>query len=304
MNTPEYEDGYDDVVDAPAEDQVAAARPERRAKSLLTPAVVVIVLLVGAVGFQLYRSYQMNATVQAQEKQLALISQRLNESDGRYAELAGQFRVVTERLGFTERELGRARQMAARIKEEQQQRVQEITQQLEQKAAAAEVAAQQQETVNKLGALATDVSSTREQVTSAGKEIAETQRALSELQLKVSEYGTLIARNQEELSLLRRRGERDYFEFDIRKDEDRVVSDLRLKLKKADVKKQRCDIEFVADDRKREKGKVNLNEPVQVFVGGLKTPYEIVINQVMKDRVTGYVSAPKDRAQAAGRPLN
>jgi chromosome segregation ATPase len=272
--------------------------------------MVLFGLVAVFVALLLFNVYRMNANDQAIEsalvqatKQLALVTQRLNESDNRYAELAGQFQVTARRLGLTESELSRARQMASNIKKEQEARVQELTQQLEQKAAVTEVAALQQETQSKLGTLSTDVTTTKEEVAATGKDIAEARKQLGDLQMLVSEHGTLIARNQEELSLLRRKGEKDYFEFDLRKGEFKTVSDLRLKLKKADVGKQRYDIEFYADDQKRERNKVNVNEPIQVFVGGLKVPFEIVVNQVQKDRVAGYISTPKDRVAAAGQPI-
>jgi chromosome segregation ATPase len=278
------------------------------ARIYLMIAGVLFAVMVGFLVHQLYQLHASESNLQAQltqaNKQLSLISQRLNESDSRYADLAAQFEVTTKRLGLTEQELARAHQLAARIRQEQQQRVQSLTKQLEQKAAAADVATLQQQTTSQLGTLSSDISTTREQVVTANKDITETRKELNELQLKLSEYGTLIARNRDELAFLRRKGERDYFEFDIRKGEYRSVGDLRLKLKKADVGKQRFDIEFIADDHKTEKNKININEPIQVFVGGVRTPFEIVVNQVQKDRIIGYVSAPKDRGATPGQSMN
>jgi len=266
-------------------------------------AALFALLLVYAV-YQLHQADVAMKTEQEQaSKQLALISQRLDESDSRIAQLMAELRVSSERLGLTQSELDRTRQIAARIREEQQQRVKELTHQLEQKAEAEQLAALQQQTTSRLGALSGDVSATRQEVATVNKDVTETRQEVSELKLKLSEYGTLIARNGEELAYLRRKGERDYFEFHMRKGDYQQVSDLRLKLKKTDTKKQRVDIEYIADDRKLKRDKVNVNEPVQVYVGGVRTPYEIVVNQVQKDRIIGYVSAPKDRGSAPGKPI-
>ena len=266
-------------------------------------AALFALLLVYAV-YQLHQAdVAMKAQLEQVSNQLAVTSQRLDESDSQIAQLTAELRVSTERLGLTQSELDRTRMIAARIRQEQQQRVQELTQQLDRKAEAEQLAALQQQTTSSLGALSGDVSTTRQEVASVSQNVTETRQEVSELKLKLSEHGTLIARNADELSYLRRKGERDYFEFDLRKGAYQQVSDLRLKLNKADINKQRCDLEFIADDRKVKKDKVNANEPIQVLVAGLRTPYEIVINQVQKDRVVGYVSAPKDRGQAPGSPV-
>jgi chromosome segregation ATPase len=270
---------------------------------LIIAAALFALLLVYAV----YQLHQTDATLAKQleqaNKRLALIAQRLDDSDSRIAQLTAQFRVSTERLGLTQTELDRTRQIAARIREEQQQRVQDLSQQLEKKAEAEQLAALQKQTASSLGALSGDVSATRQEVASVNKDVVSTREEVSSIKLKLSEYGTLIAQNRDELAVLRRKGERDYFEFDLRKGNYQQVADLRLKIDGVDVKKQRLNIEYVADDRKLKRDKVNINEPVQVFVGGLKTPYEIVVNHVQKDRAIGYVSAPKDRGSAPGSPI-
>ncbi|MBI3697872.1 MAG: hypothetical protein HY238_23950 [Acidobacteria bacterium] len=71
------------------------------------------------------------------------------------------------------------------------------------------------------------------------------------------------------------------------------VGDVRIKLKKVDLKRNRFTIEVWADDRKIEKKDKTVNEPVQFFVAQLRTPHELVVNQVQKDQLIGYLSTPK-----------
>jgi chromosome segregation ATPase len=236
-------------------------------------------------------------------KQLALASQRLEDNDARIAELTANLKVSLERLGFTQTELDRTRQVAAQIRADQQRRVAELTQELQQKASTEALAQLQQQTTSSLGTISGDVSTTKQEVAAVGKDVAATKDEISKMNLKLSEHGTAIAQNSTELAFLRRRGERDYFEFNLAKGGFQQVGDLRLQLKGADVKKQRYNIEYIADDRKLKRDKVNINEPVLVYVGGLKQPYEIVVNQVVKDRVVGYVSAPKMRGEAPGKAV-
>jgi len=66
-----------------------------------------------------------------------------------------------------------------------------------------------------------------------------------------------------------------------------------LKLTNADPKRNRYTLQVLADDKRVEKKDKTINEPVQVYVSGYRQPYEIVINQVKKDSVVGYLSTPK-----------
>jgi hypothetical protein len=42
-----------------------------------------------------------------------------------------------------------------------------------------------------------------------------------------------------------------------------------------------------------EKKDRTVNEPVQLYVAGNRQPFEIVVNNVKKDEVTGYLAVPK-----------
>ena len=64
-------------------------------------------------------------------------------------------------------------------------------------------------------------------------------------------------------------------------------------LKKTDPKKNKYTIELVADDKRVEKKDKNLNEPVQFYVAKARQPYEIVVNEVKKDQIVGYLTTPK-----------
>ena len=132
--------------------------------------------------------------------------------------------------------------------------------------------------------------------------MADSRREITDVKTSLSAQ---IARNAGELSELRRKGERDYFEFDLpkpKKNEMTRVADIQLQLRKTDPKKAKYDVLIQVDDSKLEKKERTANEPVQFLVGRDKLRYEIVVNFVDKDRVRGYLSAPKDKALAAERP--
>jgi hypothetical protein len=114
-----------------------------------------------------------------------------------------------------------------------------------------------------------------------------------------------IARNANELAQLRKKGERDYFEFDIKKNTKppfQRVADVQLALTKADPKNRKYSIAIQVDDNRLEKRDRTTNEPVQFLVGRDELRYEIVVNAVDKDRIRGYVSTPKDKVLSAEAP--
>jgi len=103
-----------------------------------------------------------------------------------------------------------------------------------------------------------------------------------------------IATNAKELAALRELGERNYTEFDLkRKSQPQNVAGIKLALTKADPKRNRFTLNVVADDKSVEKRDRTVNEPVQLYVSGYKQPVEIVVNQVNKDEVVGYIATPK-----------
>src|SRR5882724_961110 len=74
-----------------------------------------------------------------------------------------------------------------------------------------------------------------------------------------------IATTHEELVALQKRGERNYFEFDIAKSKSfQREGPLSISLRKADTKNKNYDIAMVVDDNQLTKKKINLYEPVWI----------------------------------------
>ena len=159
----------------------------------------------------------------------------------------------------------------------------------------------QDSTNSKFTAVATDVDGVKANVEDVKTNVAaaqnDIQKTSADLKRAMGDMGVmsgLIATNSKDLNTLRALGERNYFEFAIgKKDAAKKVGDIMLTLKKADPKHSRFTLDVLADDRHLEKKDKTINEPVQLYVSGNMQPYEIVINQVTKDHVTGYLSTPK-----------
>lgn len=154
---------------------------------------------------------------------------------------------------------------------------------------------------NKIAAVSTDVDGVKSDVSGVKTEVASTKDGLektgADLKRAVGDMGVmsgLIATNSKDLQALRELGERNYIEFDLSKGKtQQKVGDVVLTLRKSDPKHNRYTVAVNADDKVVEKRDKTINEPVQVYVHNSRQPYEIVVNQVNKDQIVGYLSTPK-----------
>ena len=104
----------------------------------------------------------------------------------------------------------------------------------------------------------------------------------------------LIATNAREIDALKQLGDRNYIEFTLYKGKEPVkLGDVSILLKKADIKASLYTLELRVDDHKIEKKDRSANEPLQFYVGGGRQPHELVVNQVGKDLIVGYLATPK-----------
>jgi chromosome segregation ATPase len=149
-------------------------------------------------------------------------------------------------------------------------------------------------TKNRVGEVSTDLAGVK---TDAAATKAELEKTISDLKSTRGDLGVqsgLIATNGKELAALRALGERNYTEFRLTKEKTpRKVGDVQMRLKAADMKKNRYTIELIADDKLVEKKDKTINEPVQFMLSRATQPFEIVVNEVKKDMISGYLSAPK-----------
>jgi len=194
-----------------------------------------------------------------------------------------------------------ASQITARLakrQEEQSQQSQKIVAEID------EIKTANEQTKTALSAKLTDVSTevgtVKTDVASAKSDL---ERTIGELRRTTGDMGVmsgLIATNSRELSALKELGQRDYFEFTLtKKQKQQRIGDIVMQVKKTDPRRNKFTVEVVADDKRVEKKDKTVNEPVQFYVvSKSRVPYELVINEVKKDTVVGYLSMPKVKMTA------
>ena len=222
------------------------------------------------------------------------------------ADIMSDLGLIKEKIGIASTELKRTRDTALSLK-----RLQEQSQkQLASKANSEDVDGLRRETTTKLAEYQQDsntrIGNVSGEVAGLKQDLASTRddwgRQLVDVKTALSAG---IAKNAGELSDLRKKGDRDYFEFDIKRNSKQPfsrVADIQLAVLKTDPKKHKYNCAIQVDDFTLEKRDRTANEPVQFLVGRDQLRYEVVVNSVEKDRIRGYVSAPKDKTLAAGIP--
>lgn len=282
--------------------------------SLLKGGIVVAFLMIVGLAYNAYSSRSvLQEQINVLQGQLEKQTDQLKVVRKQATDMGADLDVVTKRLGVTTQELAASRKFAEKLKAEQDKAQEELANELATKASTTDVAAVRQEATTKaaevqqvaeakIGNVSGEVTKVAAKLDATNKDLADSRREITDVRSTLSAQ---IARNSSELSDLRKKGERDYFEFDIRKpkkSEMTRVADIQLQLRKTDPKKAKYDMTIQVDDSRLEKKDRTANEPVQFLVGRDKLRYEVVVNFVDKDRVRGYLSTPKDKALSAEKP--
>ena len=261
-----------------------------------TPRWILVVFVIAflLLGYLLYAGYTTRTRLEAQladanAKTNQLIA-RVDQTNSRLADLKGQLEVTSQKLGLTQEELARARTLAQTIRKDQKASDERL---------GAQIGQVKQESETKIGQVSTELGGAKTDIESTRKDLEATKTKLERVIGDLGVQSGLIARNREDLEELKRRGERNIFEFDLRKTKmPQRVGPIQLTLHKVDTKKLRYTMTVNADDKQIEKKDKTLNEPVQFYVKGARAPYEVVVFELSKDRAVGYLSTPKELAAA------
>jgi chromosome segregation ATPase len=277
--------------------------------------LAVAVFAIAGTAFSLYSTKSaLEARVNSLESQL---QQNVAEIRKNAENLSSDIQVVTKKVGVTAQELDASRKYAEQLRQRQEKADADLANELATKASSTDVAANvaavreeattkvaevQKDADTKIGSVSGEVKTVATNLEATRQDLAASRREITDVKTTLSQQ---IAKNADELSALRLKGERDFFEFDIKKGKKDVmqrVADIQLELRDTDVKKKKYGVIIQVDDSRLEKKDRTANEPVQFLVGRDKLRYELVVNFVDKDRIRGYLSAPKDKVLSAERP--
>jgi len=274
-------------------DSESAVVTGQSASGTFIAAVIVASLLgLGALGW----CFSLQSRVTASEQKLA-------DADKKNADLTDRLDVTNARLRATADTLGQnvgatQKQIDARTE------VILVAQKEAQKTQSAEnakLAQQQQASEQRIGAVSSDIASVKTDVGGVKTDVATTRSDLeatkAQMQSMKGDEGVmsgLIATNHDQLEVLKHKGDRTYVEFTLQKGaQPTLLSPIKLKLEKVDNKHARFNLVVSSDDRNIEKKDKTMDEPIQFYSGKDPVLFELVVNSIDKNKVSGYLSMPK-----------
>jgi hypothetical protein len=149
----------------------------------------------------------------------------------------------------------------------------------------------------------TDVGGVKTDVASTKADLDATKTQLNRVMGDAGVMSGLIATNHDELEELKHRGDRNYYEFTLDKGAGaKNVGTIKLDLKKVDMKKSRFTLVVSSDDKNIEKRDKTVDEPIQFYSGKTPVLFEIVVNNIGKKTVSGYLSTPKSAPAPMAAP--
>jgi len=260
--------------------------------AVLFGVLIVAVLGLGYMGHAAQSQLQTDlAKAQDQNK---VLSAQLEQANARLADLKGNIEVTQEKVHLTQAELAKARSRAEAIQKEQIASDQKLATQL---------TAVQQESAQKIGEVATDLGGAKKDIDATKSDLEATKGKLERATGDMGVMSGLIAHNRDDLEELKRRGDRNYYEFKVTKSKTpQRVGPVQVTLNKVDQKRAKYTMTVFVDDRSIEKKDKTAGEPVQFYLKGATrmAPYEIVVFDVGKNDINGYLSTPKDAGTGGG----
>jgi len=247
-----------------------------------------LVLGLGALAWSLSLQNHLNTAQQnadAANKQNAVLAEKLQQTNER---MHAEDQTLAQSVGMTQKQL-------------EDKSNQLISAQRSAEAATAKLQKEQAATAQQVGAVQNDVTTVKTDVGGVKTDVATTQADLAQTKTQLTRVmgdagvmSGLIATNHDELEQLKHRGDRNYYEFTLSKGAAaQNVGTIKLELKKVDAKRSKYTLEVSSDDKNIEKKDKNLDEPVQFYSGKSPALFEIVVNNINKNQVTGYLSTPK-----------
>jgi len=264
-------------------EQPAVYQPEPQTNMAKWVLILLFVAFAGASSFFIYDQHGKIAKLtdgqSASQKEIGDLTKRMQAAEADSETLAQQ-------VGMTKKEL------ATRADALQRQ----------QQVASARIAAQAEEEKKDVSAVSGEVGSVKTDVGGVKTDVAATKASLeatiSKLQGTIGDLGVqsgLIANTRSDLEALKHKGDRQYYEFTLLKGaQPQAFSTVALQLKKTDPKKGKYTLNVTADDKTLEKKDKNQSEPVQFYTGRDHMLYELVVWTVDKNKITGYLSTPKN----------
>ena len=238
---------------------------------------------VGSISSVQAEQASLRAQVQKSNDQLTAKLSSLEDANAQQLDaLRTELEAASQKMGKPDgKQLARARAMVAKLEKETQAQNDALKQ---------EMAKNNEQMGQQISSVSQDVAATKSDLGSTKQTVSTLQ---SDLGMARSGMGTLIARNHDDIETLRKLGQRNYYEFTLTKNQEQTVAGVGLILKKTNVKHHRFNLNLLTNDMAIPKDNRTVLEPVFFATGNSKEFYELVVDKIAQDTITGYISTPK-----------
>ena len=260
----------------------------------------VLFMILGAfiVGVIVFGFHATSRIDDLERKQATLEEKVTNDIKKSDLETRSSVQALASKVGMTSTELARRTNA---LKNDSKNLEKEIDTKL---------AAQEEQTKQQIGAVTGEVTGVKGDVGKVKEDVSATRSDLDATKAKLeravgdlTRTSELVATTHSQLEELKHRGDKNYYEFTLQKGKEPTrLSTVGLQLKKVDAKKNKFTLFIMADDRRIEKPDRTVNEPMQFYTGRDRNLFEVVVNTVDKNSVTGYLSTPKNMAAGLQAP--
>jgi len=244
---------------------------------------ILLILAVLYVAGSLYFLFDLRGRFDQMSKNQAASAAQIEELNKRMQSAEAEAETLGQQVGMTKKDLA---QRAAQL-------------QAQAKAAEARLAQQQKEQISQVSG---DIAGVKSDVGGVKTDLGTTKTDLeatkAKLESTIGDLGVqsgLIAHTRDDLEILKHKGDRNYYEFTLLKGaKPQPVSTVSLQLKKTDPKRSKFTLNVTSDDKTFEKKDKNVAEPIQFYSGRDHLLFEVVVWSVDKNKITGYLSTPKN----------
>ncbi|MGC2297935.1 MAG: hypothetical protein WA476_03970 [Acidobacteriaceae bacterium] len=256
--------------------------PEQRSYSGLLVGVLALAVICAIAG--LVWSYKLTGRLTNAEAQVASAQQQNQKLATALEQTNARLKVTTETLGQS---LGMTQKQLEAKAQDLLSRQQADAKRL------AQAQSQIASVTNDVSGVKTDVGGVKTDLTATKSQLQTDEASMQAMKGDLGLQSGLIATNAKELDILKHRGDRNYYEFTLGKNEKKAVATVALELKKADPKHSKFTLVVYSDDKQIQKKDRNLDEPIQFYTGKDHLLYELVVNNIDKNQIRGYIATPK-----------
>jgi len=295
-------EGFEDPLFARGKKETRSTKQTRsRPNSTIVVVLVALAVALSLLGYYLFQTQQkveeLSVDLTASQGSLAEVSQELESSQDKIGNLEQGLGQSQSKLQTQDREIKRYKGLYSEIKSEQEQHSRELEAVAMEKADQSAVDDLRGETEGlkaETGKISERVSQTQSDVSQLRDLSAQNRGVIEDNQQVLSSLSEKAESTAGDLAVLRKSFEKERYNFELQEKGGLMkISNVALKLRDVNEKRQRYDLEIYTAGRKIRRKDQYLNEPIYFYVGDFEKPYEIVVTRIGKKFASGYLSVPK-----------